>query len=221
MRSFIAAMGLSLVVAGGNLSVAPYRSPQLYGPAASDPSWLLSIANPPEPEPVAVAVEAGGEWHPPEYARAPHMLPFVLDVLPQARPVGKILLARAERHIGSNPTGWASLWCARFMCIVAPEICRHVLHPNLARSWASLPNIARRPVPGDIVVLARPRGGPTAGHIGVVKEVRENSIKVVSGNTFYRGKRSTVGVNEYPMSRVLAFVDPMQSKFHAYREPVT
>jgi len=211
MRSFIAAMGLSLVVAGGNLSVAPYRSPQLYGPAASDPSWLLSIANPPEPEPVAVAVETGGEWHPPEYARAPHMLPYVLDVLPQARPAAPVILAsEAARHVGKGPHELAlhrlTLWCATAVNKILADVGLKGTGSDWAKDFEDWGR-ATKPKPGAIAVAHRKCGKPyLCGHVAIVKRVKGNTVTVVSPN----GGGNKVRLVTYPVK-----------KFHAYREPVT
>lgn len=115
------------------------------------------------------------------------------------------LLRRAERHIGTNPTGWARLWCARFLAMLAPHLARRLDNPNLARAWTRLPR-AKTPAPGIIVVLSR-GNNPRAGHIGVIKRVERRSLVVVSGNTIHRGKRA-VGINRYPMHRVIALIDP-------------
>lgn len=114
------------------------------------------------------------------------------------------LLARAQAHIGSNPTGWDRLWCANFMALIAPHLAKQLDNPNLAREWAKLPKA--KPAPGVIVVLKRGRSR-WAGHIGIVKEVKRNRIVVVSGNTFHKGRRA-VGINSYPKHRVVAYVAP-------------
>jgi hypothetical protein len=119
-----------------------------------------------------------------------------------------VLLRRAEAYLGTNPTGWSRLWCARFMALIAPDLARRIANPNLARAWARLPRV-HKPAPGVIVVLSRGRN-PQAGHIGVVKRVEKRAVVVVSGNTIHRGRRA-VGINRYPLSRVVAFVDPGNS----------
>ncbi|HWL31214.1 MAG TPA: CHAP domain-containing protein [Xanthobacteraceae bacterium] len=112
---------------------------------------------------------------------------------------GGSLVARAARYIGTNPTGWARVWCGRFMAMIAPRAAAHVRNPNLARAWAALPRVGPRV--GAIVVLSR-RGGPQAGHVGVVKGfTRHGDPIVISGN-----HNRVVGVGVYPRSRVVAYV---------------
>lgn len=107
------------------------------------------------------------------------------------------LLRRARRYLGTNPTGRAHLWCARFMAMIAPELAKRVRNPNLARDWAVLPKSP--PAVGAIVVLAR---GPKGGHIGVVSGFdHKGNPRVVSGNHGHR-----VGEGVYPKRRVLAYV---------------
>ena len=116
-------------------------------------------------------------------------------------PVDLSLLARATKYLGTNPTGWSSVWCARFMAMIAPEVARKVRNPNLARSWVTLPKA--KPVPGVIVVLARGRD-QRAGHIGVVKGFDQHgNPRVISGN-----HNRKVGMAVYHKSRVLAYVSP-------------
>ncbi|TXH42037.1 MAG: CHAP domain-containing protein [Desulfurellales bacterium] len=107
------------------------------------------------------------------------------------------LVARARAHLGTNPTGWRRLWCARFMATIAPNAAARVRSPNQARSWASLPRVS--PQVGAIAVLSRGRRG---GHIGVVTGFASNGNPIIiSGN-----HNRVVGESEYPRSRVIAWV---------------
>lgn len=111
------------------------------------------------------------------------------------------LLSLAERYLGTNPTGWRSLWCARFISYIAPSAAnvlkRMGLNPNWARDYAKLPGSKREGAIGDIVVLTRGKGG----HIGIVKGFKAGNPIVVSGN---HGRK--VGIGTYSKSRVLAYV---------------
>lgn len=114
------------------------------------------------------------------------------------------LVEAALRYLGTNPTGWGSVWCGRFMALIAPEAARLVKNPNWARDWAAdLPKAARRV--GAIVILSRGRGG----HIGVVAGFGSRGPIVISGNTGarHRGGR-VVGIGEFDERRVLAYVRP-------------
>ncbi len=106
------------------------------------------------------------------------------------------LVDRARSYLGTNPTGWRSLWCGRFMAMVAPSAAARVRNPALARSWGSLPHTS--PHVGAIAVMAR-RGG---GHVGIVSgfDSSGNPI-IVSGNN-----RGAVREGAYPASRVITYV---------------
>lgn len=110
--------------------------------------------------------------------------------------VGGNLVAEAKRYLGTNPTGWGSVWCGRFMAMIAPSAAARVKNPNWARDWAALPKTAPRV--GAIAVLKRGRGG----HIGVVSGFdRQGNPIIISGNHNRR-----VGEGVYSKHRVIAYV---------------
>lgn len=106
------------------------------------------------------------------------------------------LVERARSYIGTNPTGSRSLWCGKFMAIVAPGAAAKVRNPAWARAWASLPKTQAQI--GAIAVMGR-RGG---GHVGIVSGFdRSGNPIIVSGNN-----RGAVREGAYPASRVIAYV---------------
>jgi uncharacterized protein (TIGR02594 family) len=111
------------------------------------------------------------------------------------------VVAEARRYIGGNPTGRASLWCARFMNMVLQHAGYRGTGSDLARSFASYGQRVSGPQVGAIAVMGRRGGG---GHVGVVSGIDAggNPI-VVSGNN---GNR----VREAPISRgrIYAYVLP-------------
>lgn len=112
--------------------------------------------------------------------------------------IGSSLVEKARAYLGTNPTGWKSLWCGRFMAMIAPLAAHHVKNPNLARAWAVLRHIAPRI--GAIAVLSRGSGG----HVGVVSGFDDRgNPRIISGNHGHR-----VGEGFYPKRRVIAYVDP-------------
>lgn len=179
---------------------------------------LLSVAPVAAREPVQGERITAYDWYMPRYdsARPAYRVKkvraakvaksrkvAVATPLPRHRPVsaahagnGHFLVERARRWLGTNPTGWARLWCGRFMAMVAPNSARRIGNPNLAMNWAKLPRV--RPQVGAIAVLVR-RGG---GHVGVVTgfDKRGNPI-IISGNHNRR-----VAEARYPKSRVYAYV---------------
>jgi uncharacterized protein (TIGR02594 family) len=101
------------------------------------------------------------------------------------------VVAEARRYIGGNPTGRASLWCARFMNMVLQRAGFHGTGSDLARSFASYGQRVSGPEIGAIAVMRR-RGG---GHVGIVSGIDANGNPIlVSGNNRNR-------VVEAPISR--------------------
>jgi uncharacterized protein (TIGR02594 family) len=120
---------------------------------------------------------------------------------PQASFGGSSLVAEARRHIGRNPTGRATLWCARFMNMVLERSGHRGTGSDMARSFASYGRRVSGPQVGAIAVMSRGRRG---GHVGVVSGVdaKGNPI-IVSGN---HGRRVAEAV--YSKSRVYTYVVP-------------
>jgi hypothetical protein len=103
------------------------------------------------------------------------------------------LLHRAIKDIGTNPTGWSHRWCGRQMAMWVGE------GSNLAKDWAHYgrPSV---PKPGAIGVMN--------SHVGVVKEVQDHRVILVSGNHSGKSGNRKVGLGSYPMSRFIAFREP-------------
>jgi uncharacterized protein (TIGR02594 family) len=111
---------------------------------------------------------------------------------------GSDLVTRARQYMGTNPTGWARVWCGRFMAMIAPDAAARIGNPNLALNWAKLPRTGLQV--GAIAVLSRNGGG----HVGVVSGVDANGNPIIiSGN---HNRRVAEAV--YPRSRVYAYVRP-------------
>ena len=110
------------------------------------------------------------------------------------------LVSEARRYLGGNPTGRASLWCARFMNMVLAKTGHRGTGSDMAASFASYGHRVSGPQVGAIAVMGR-RGG---GHVGIITGVdaRGNPI-MISGNN---GNR----VKEAPISRgrIYAYVMP-------------
>lgn len=110
------------------------------------------------------------------------------------------VVATARRYIGGNPTGRASLWCARFMNMVLERTGHRGTGSDMARSFASYGQRVSGPQVGAIAVMSR-RGG---GHVGVVSgfDAAGNPI-VISGNNGNRVREAA-----YPRGRIYAYVLP-------------
>jgi uncharacterized protein (TIGR02594 family) len=111
------------------------------------------------------------------------------------------VVAEARHFIGAgNPTGRATLWCARFMNMVLQHLGYRGTGSDAASSFASYGHRISGPQVGAIAVMAR-RGG---GHVGVVSGIDAHGNPIlVSGN--YRNR-----VAEAPVSRgrIYAYVMP-------------
>ena len=115
---------------------------------------------------------------------------------------GSNIVAEARRYIGSgNPTGRASLWCARFMNMVLQRSGHKGTGSDMARSFAGYGRRISGPQVGAIAVMSRGRRG---GHVGVVSgiDAKGNPI-VISGNY---GRR--VAESSYSRGRIYAYVMP-------------
>jgi uncharacterized protein (TIGR02594 family) len=114
---------------------------------------------------------------------------------------GGSVVAEARRHLGTNPTGRSSLWCATFMNMVLERTGHGGTGSNLARSFASYGTRVSGPQVGAIAVMSRGRRG---GHVGVVSGIDASGNPIViSGN---HGRRVAEAV--YPRGRIFAYVMP-------------
>jgi uncharacterized protein (TIGR02594 family) len=110
------------------------------------------------------------------------------------------IVAEARRYIGGNPTGRASLWCARFMNMVLQRSGLKGTGSDMASSFANYGHRVSGPQVGSIAVMYR-RGG---GHVGVVSGIDANGNPIlVSGNYGNRVREAV-----YPRGRIYAYVMP-------------
>jgi uncharacterized protein (TIGR02594 family) len=109
------------------------------------------------------------------------------------------LIVEARRHLGTNPTTRARLWCARFMNLVLQRTGYRGTGSDLAMSFAKYGHQISRPRVGAIAVMRR-KGG---GHVGIVTAVPgKGRIVLLSGNDGRRVRervRSTRNVVAYVM----------------------
>jgi uncharacterized protein (TIGR02594 family) len=120
---------------------------------------------------------------------------------------GSELVAEARRWIGTNPTGWTHVWCARFMNFILERTGHRGSGSNLARSFADYGSRIGGPQIGAIAVMGRrgrAAGGSAGGHVGVVSGIDPNGNPIIiSGNHGHR-----VAEAVYPRSRIFAYVMP-------------
>lgn len=117
---------------------------------------------------------------------------------------GGAIVAEARRYIGTNPTGWSHVWCARFMNMVLERAGYRGTGSDVAADFARWGHRLPGPVVGAIAVMGR-RGG---GHVGVVTAVSASTVTIVSGNTWDSDRRHRVMEAPYSRGRVYAYVAP-------------
>lgn len=111
------------------------------------------------------------------------------------------VVSEARRHLGTNPTGRSSLWCATFMNMVLEKVGHKSSGSNMASSFASYGRRVSGPQVGAIAVMSR---GKRGGHVGVVSGIDANGNPIViSGNHNRRVAEAT-----YPRGRIYAYVMP-------------
>ena len=117
----------------------------------------------------------------------------------------------AKRWVGTNPTGWDRVWCARFMNFVLKRTGNPGTGSDSAASFADYGRRLWGPQVGAIAVMKRGKNG---GHVGVVSGIDSSGNPIIisgnhnvcSGNK--TGNRRCVGVGVYPRERVYAYVVP-------------
>lgn len=104
---------------------------------------------------------------------------------------GSDLASRAGRYLGSNPTGWARVWCGKFLRMVVPNDPGPAF--DVARNWKHYGTPAPGPVTGAIGVMPH--------HVGIVLGRCEGGgVLLRSGN-----HNRTVGDGCYPQRRFIAW----------------
>lgn len=111
------------------------------------------------------------------------------------------VVEEARRYLGGgNPTGRASLWCARFMNMVLARTGHRGTGSDLAASFASYGRRVSGPQVGAIAVMGR-RGG---GHVGIITGVdAQGNPTMISGNNGNRVREAPV-----KRGRIYAYVMP-------------
>ena len=110
------------------------------------------------------------------------------------------LVSEARHYLGGNPTGRASLWCARFMNLVLQRTGHRGTGSDMASSFASYGQRVSGPQVGAIAVMGR-RGG---GHVGIITGIDASGNPImISGNNGNRVKEAPVS-----RGRIYAYVMP-------------
>ncbi len=91
-------------------------------------------------------------------------------------------------------------WCSSFVNWCVTQAGLAGTNSARARSWSKWGRKLRKPRPGCIVVLSRPRAGPDAGHVGFYAGETATRIKLLGGN-----QSDSVNIASYPRSRLIGY----------------
>lgn len=116
------------------------------------------------------------------------------------RDVGSPWLDHAMKDVGTNPTGWKRLWCAKSLNMWLERSGKRGCGGNTAVSCLNAGRKLSGPQVGAIAVMKH--------HVGIVKEVHGKHVTLVSGNNSGRSGARKVGVSKYARGRVMAYVWP-------------
>jgi hypothetical protein len=109
-------------------------------------------------------------------------------------------LQHALDDVGTNPTGWKRLWCAKSLNMWLERSGKRGCGGNTAVSCLNAGRKLAGPQVGAIAVMKH--------HVGIVKEVHGKHVTLVSGNNSGRAGARKVGVSKYARGRVMAYVWP-------------
>ncbi|HEU0017855.1 MAG TPA: hypothetical protein VFQ31_05800 [Methyloceanibacter sp.] len=109
-------------------------------------------------------------------------------------------LLHALNDVGTNPTGWKRLWCAKSLNMWLEQSGKRGCGGNTAISCLNAGRKLSGPQVGAIAVMKH--------HVGIVKEVHGAHVTLVSGNNSGRSGARKVGVSKYAKGRVMAYVWP-------------
>lgn len=109
-------------------------------------------------------------------------------------------LDRAINDLGTNPTGWKRLWCARSLNLWLQQSGKRGCGGDTAISCLEAGRKLPGPQVGAIAVMKH--------HVGIVKEINDRHVVLVSGNNRGRPGARTVGVSKYARASVVGYVWP-------------
>jgi hypothetical protein len=109
-------------------------------------------------------------------------------------------LDHAMHDVGTNPTGWKRQWCARSVNLWLQRSGKKGCGGNTAISCLSAGRKLPGPTIGALAVMKH--------HVGIVKEVHDRQVTLVSGNHSGRSGARSVGVGKYARTRIVAYVWP-------------
>ena len=153
----------------------------------------------PNPDAAGVEVPTGVLAQPSKMNQSPDAT-SVEGLTGAMRDVGSPWLDHAMNDVGTNPTGWKRQWCARSVNLWLQRSGKKGCGGNTAISCLSAGRKLDGPTIGALAVMKH--------HVGIVKEVHDGQVTLVSGNHSGRSGARSVGVGKYARGRVVAYVWP-------------
>ena len=109
-------------------------------------------------------------------------------------------LDHAINDLGTNPTGWKRVWCARSMTMWLKMSGKRGCPTDAAISCLDAGERLPEPKVGAIAVLKH--------HVGIVKEIHDRHVVLVSGNNRGKPGARKVGISRFARASIVGYVWP-------------
>jgi hypothetical protein len=109
-------------------------------------------------------------------------------------------LDHAINDLGTNPTGWKRVWCARSMTMWLQRSGKRGCPTDAAISCLAAGERLEAPKVGAIAVLKN--------HVGIVKEIQDRHVVLVSGNNRGKPGARKVGISKFARATIVGYVWP-------------
>jgi hypothetical protein len=109
-------------------------------------------------------------------------------------------LDHAINDLGTNPTGWKRVWCARSMTMWLQKSGKRGCPTDAAISCLEAGERLEEPKIGAIAVLKH--------HVGIVKEIHDRHVVLVSGNNRGKPGARKVGISRFARATIVGYVWP-------------
>jgi uncharacterized protein (TIGR02594 family) len=128
------------------------------------------------------------------------MSPGVVGLTGALRYADSPWLDHAINDVGTNPTGWKRVWCARSLNMWLQRSGKRGCGSDAAISCLEAGDRLPEPKVGAIAVLKH--------HVGIVTEINDRHVTLVSGNNRGRPGARTVGISKYARASIVGYVWP-------------
>lgn len=134
------------------------------------------------------------------YVQPSKMDPAAMGLTGAMRYAESPWLDHAINDLGTNPTGWKRVWCARSMTMWLQQSGKRGCPTDAAISCLEAGERLEAPKVGAIAVLKN--------HVGIVKEIDERHVVLVSGNNRGKPGARKVGISRFARATIVGYVWP-------------